>query len=253
MAKITVMGGSDCQPTWNNDCSSYLIGEHLMVDTGWGAPLRMVMADKSVLPYTTLLLTHMHADHVLGLPQLLCEWVNRDASLNGLTIAGPCETLRECFAHAWMFTFCGEAKDLSRPQPRLLELQPRDQFETEEFIIRTAPSIHAVPGRCYRITDKATGHTLGLTGDTGWKDDLVDFFRDVDLLIHEHSYSNRPTTTKHSNTAGAVRMANECGAKALMLTHTRNTDSEACLALARSLLARDIPLIWARTGITAEF
>ena len=255
-AYLKVMGSSDWLPTEGNDGASYLIGEHLMVDTGWGTPVRLLMEGKSLQQYTTLMFTHMHADHIMALPQVLLSWRIARGTLKDFTIAGPCETLRESYERASRFIYEGKLDAEVSEGARLLELAPRDSFETDEFVIEAMPSLHATPGRCYRVTDKATGHVLGLSGDTAYQSDYADFFRNCDLLIHECSFGTQLLTPeknricKHSSVTEAARVARECGAKKLMLTHSLANRAE-CVAKASSLV--DIPVTWANPGEVFEF
>lgn len=257
MGKIRVMGGSDWLPVEGNDGASYIFGEHTMVDLGWGAPVRLLMAGEKLGKYHTLLFTHMHADHIMGLPQLILGWrIEKNKDLGGLTIIGPDESLKESYERANIYAFEGTLDAEVTVKPRLVELKPWDEFETDEFLVRCMPSLHAAPGRCYVLTEKATGRRVGLSGDTAWREEFADFFRGADLLIHECSFGTSPVTPennsvcKHSSVYEAARVAKESGAKALMLTHTRG-DQEACMALAHSLV--DIPVYWARTGVTVEY
>lgn len=265
MAHIRVLGGSTWFPTKSNDSASYIIGNHMIVDLGWDAPARMLMAGEDLQQYDTVLFTHMHADHMLGLPQLIMDWRVKSTlrggsaggSLEGLTVAGPCETLRENYNRANMFALEGAVDKGVDAPARLIELKPYGGFETDELIVRAIPSKHAVPGRCYRITDKASGHSVGLSGDTAWQEEFAEFFRDVDLLVYEAAFgterisSENNSVCRHSSVYEAARVANDSHARALMLTHHELKDEQACLALARTLT--DVPLYWARTGLELEF
>ena len=255
MAHVRVLGGSDWLPVAGNDGASYIFGDHLMVDLGWGAPVRLLMNGESLQQYTTLLFTHMHADHIMALPQLLLDWRIKKCTGEGLTIAGPCETLKECYERASIYAFEGKLNGELKQPPQLLELKEYDSFETEEFVIKAAPSLHAAKGRVYVLTEKATGKRIGLSGDTAYQDFYGGFFKDCDLLIHECSFGTTPVNEKnnavckHSSVYEAVRVAKEAGVKRLMLTHTKG-NKEDCLALARSLT--DIPVEWAQTGVETD-
>ena len=113
-----------------------------------------------------------------------------------------------------------------------------------------------MPGLCYRITDKATGRTVGLTGDTYYQAKYGAFFRGVDLLVHECSYGPGPlddfaTVCRHSSAREAADVANESGARRLMLTHTYEPKREAALAEARRRTS--IPVLWATPFTPVEF
>lgn len=247
MTNLRVLGSSDWLPVQGNDCSSYIIGEHLLVDTGWAAPTRLLLQGFDLQQLTTVLFTHMHTDHIMGLPQLLMNWRIMRGNMQGLTIAGPCEMVRAAVEAASAYVFDGDAHAPFTEGLNLVELQPHDTLETEEFGILCMPSLHALPGRCYRIISKKDGHAVGLTGDTAYQSEYADFFMDVDLLVHEHSWHTKPmpevNKAGHSNAAIAGRVARESHARRLALTHSRG-DIDASIALAQTECDCPVTRLW---------
>ena len=131
--------------------------------------------------------------------------------------------------------------------PQIIELEGGMQVDMLNYTIQVMDCDHTVPGLCYRITDRETGHVIGLTGDTAYIPALGDFFRDVDMLVHEASYGGTPVdsvnSSRHSGAHEAARVCQEAGAKRLLLTHTYEPKREAALKAAREKL--DIPVEWA--------
>jgi len=68
-------------------------GKHL-VDTGWCAALKMREYGFDPLALESIILTHFHQDHYLGLPQLLFFVGLRKRPGLLLNIAGPSENLQ---------------------------------------------------------------------------------------------------------------------------------------------------------------
>ena len=66
-------------------------GEHLLVDCGEGTQIQMMRSTAGLGRLTAILLTHLHADHVLGLPGLLATLA--DGRRTPLAILGPQGTL----------------------------------------------------------------------------------------------------------------------------------------------------------------
>lgn len=200
----------------------------------------------------------MHADHYMGLAPLLLYWRVRTGSLSGLTIAGPKATLRDAFHLAMDYAFneFGRIREKLDGMPTLLELEGPDSFDAPGFHAQVIHSDHAVPGLCYRFTDKATGHAIGLTGDTRYQPVYGSFFHDVDLLVHEASFGAGPlpernAVCRHSSAQEAAQVCQEANVRKLLLTHTYEPQREAALAEARSRLS--IPVEWALPGKVFAF
>jgi ribonuclease Z len=193
----------------------------------------------------------MHADHYMGLPALLLHWRVRTSSLGGLTIVGPKATVRAGVERAMNFVF-HDSKNLSAEiaeMPNIVELEGDSVYETDEFIIKAMDSDHAVPGLCYNITHKASGKTVGFTGDTRYLSEFENFFKNADMLLHECSFGGGPIDPvvnagcRHASAQEAVEVCKKANVKKLMLTHTYEPRRESALSYAREHI--DIPVEWA--------
>lgn len=256
---LRILGSSNWCPTPGCDSSSYTISDKILVDTGWYAVPNMLNNGLEPLDMPLVLFTHMHADHVMGLPQLLLYWrVHNAGDIRPLMLAGPKETLRNTYEKAYDYAFC----DAPDAQPnfghaKLLELNGGDRLEYAGMKIETMPSLHAAPGLVYRITDKESGHVLGITGDTAYQPSYGAFFHNCDLLLHETSFGKGPidpianASCKHSSAYEAVQVAKEAQAKHLVLTHAPLPNRAPALQQAKELL--DIPVDWAEPQRVFEF
>lgn len=258
---IRVLGSSNWCPTPGCDSSSYTVCDKLLIDTGWYAIPTLMNIGLEPINFPYVLFTHMHTDHMMALPQLLLYWrVHNHASLNELTLIGPKEMLRSTYEKAYDFAF-HDNLDAEAPDygcPKLIELSGGETLELAGLKVETTSSMHAVPGICYRVTDPATGHSAGLTGDTMYQEKYGSFFRGCDLLLHEASFGAGPIDPpesnahcKHSSAVEAVRVATEAQVKHLVLTHAPLPNRMPALDRARSLL--DIPVDWAEPQRVFEF
>jgi len=72
--KVTMLGTADQIPSFNRNHSAILInyeGENILVDCGEGTQRQFRYAKLNPCKITKILITHIHGDHVLGLPGLL--------------------------------------------------------------------------------------------------------------------------------------------------------------------------------------
>src|SRR3989344_5690783 len=72
--KLTFLGTADAIPSKARNHTAILLsfgGENILVDCGEGTQRQFRKADLNPCKITKILITHWHADHVLGLPGLL--------------------------------------------------------------------------------------------------------------------------------------------------------------------------------------
>lgn len=248
---VRVLGSADWLPTKGNDGASYLIDDIIMIDTGWSAAFNMICNDLDPILSKLLCFTHMHADHYMGLTQLILYWRIKKGSLGEWTIAGPKESVRAGYERAFHYVFHdSHAVHLEvKEQPSIIELSDGDSFNAYGYTISVIASDHAAPGLCYRFTHNETGRSVGFTGDTRYRKEFADFFKDCDLLVHEVSFGVGPiipetnAECRHSSVQEAILVAKEAKVKNLLLTHTIPERRAVSVDAARSQLS--IPVSWA--------
>lgn len=255
---VRVLGSADWLVTAMNDHSCYTVNDTVMVDASPSVVVTLLAQKVDPIELNTVLFTHMHSDHCMGLAPLLLYWRVRKSSLGELTIAGPKETVRAGFERALHYVFhdSEDIWDEIREYPTIVELSDGDRFETKDFFVDVISSDHAVPGLCYRLTDKSTGHTVGFTGDTRYRNVFGDFFHNADLLLHEVSFGARlmeniNKSCRHSSAQEAVQVSKEAAVRHLLLTHAYEPKRDAALAAAREKL--QIPVDWALPGCVFPF
>ena len=72
--KLTFLGTSDAIPSAKRNHTAMLLtykGENILIDCGEGTQRQFRKAKLNPCKITRILLTHRHADHILGLPGLL--------------------------------------------------------------------------------------------------------------------------------------------------------------------------------------
>ncbi len=119
----------------------------LLLDCGEGTQRQLLYSSVSPMKIKAVLVSHLHGDHVLGLPGLV-----QTMSLNGreeeLRIIGPHGTARSWEAASSVCAFkCGFMTPVT-------ELAPGEGTEVNGLLIDTCQAVHSVPALAYSIGEK---------------------------------------------------------------------------------------------------
>ena len=88
---LVFLGTSASAPTASRGASATLLrrgGDRLLIDCGEGTQRQLLRSDAGLVDLEHVLLTHLHADHVLGLPGMLKTFALRGRELP-ITVYGP--------------------------------------------------------------------------------------------------------------------------------------------------------------------
>lgn len=238
---VTFLGTAAVVPEGGHDTASLLVNGRCLVDTGWYAAIKMRCYGYDPLDLDYLFLTHGHHDHYIGLPQILFyRSMRRHArpSVKPLKIVGPAEDLETIVGLALQFLQADRYPEAVCPV-ELLPLRPGQEIDELGLHVSACAARHAVPGLCYRFTDKRTGATLAVTGDTAPDPGLVAHVRGVHLLVTEASFGPHPAPaeneSRHSGAPDAAQMARAAGVGRLALTHGAEEIQSAALDAARAI------------------
>lgn len=189
-------------------------GTSILVDT---APeLRLQCIANGVNRCDAILMTHHHADHILGMDDVRrFNWMQRTV----VPVFGQAETLtaiRRTFAYA--FEPDPRSKS-SRPMIALREMPPA--LEIGGHVIVTVPLMHgAMPVLGFRF-----GRFAYCTDVNFISDESVSLLRDLDVLILDGlRYEPHPM---HFNIPTAIEWAGRIGAGQTYLTHLTHAISHA--------------------------
>jgi ribonuclease Z len=240
---ITLLGTSSCIPALGSETASFIINESHLVDTGWYTALGMRQYGLDPLGLKSIIFTHLHQDHYLGLASLLFTIGLRGSkgpSVRPLVILGPGEYLGQVVDAAFEYLQLPRFPEL-RVDYALVPLRAGDSYELDGLHLDTCAANHvsgkgnSEPALSYKVTERATGATFAFSGDTSFHLPLGEFARGVPLLIHDGA---------HPSAQEAAKIAKMAGVERLLLIHYSPDDSEALLAAARDVfpntdLARD--------------
>lgn len=239
---VTFLGTAAVVPGAGHDTASFLINDRYLVDTGWYAAIKMQSYGVSPLDLDSVILTHCHHDHYLGLPQLLFYRSMRRRErpeLSPLKVIGPADDLERVIGLSRQFLQEERFPDVAAAV-ELIPLRPGDTHEEAGFHLATVASLHPVPGLCYRFTDRRTGAVVVFTGDTAPDPPGLDTLaRNAGLLIHEASFGPGPApvanTSLHAGAPDAARLAARVGVERLALVHCPEEKQASALAAAQAI------------------
>lgn len=240
--KLTFIGTSSCLPDTGAETACFLINDSVMVDTGWNGVWKMKTFGINPEKIRCLILTHMHQDHYIGLPQLLF-YLAMSKSGGGpktdkpLVIIGPAAHLEKIIGHARAFLQIDRFPELNLPL-KPAPLAPGESYETKDFLLETMRGVHfCLPpsGRrveealICKLTDRAAGKKIVFTGDaSGRQPGLDEFAAGARLLIHD---------TAHCSAADAASTAREAHVRSLCLIHSSRKDWKNKLKAAKAVFA----------------
>lgn len=229
--KITIIGDSSCIPDLRHDAACFLINGKHLVDTGWCAALRMREQGFDPLALESIIITHFHQDHYIGLPQLLFYIGLRKRTGPPLVIAGPSEKLQRVVEAADAFLQIPRFPELAVNR-KLVPLTAGDKFEVMDLRFETFAGRHTSgtnrleQALVYKVTDKTSGACAVFTGDTHPHPLIAEFARGASLLIHDGA---------HTPAKDAAQIAQRAGVKKLVLIHCNQSRSAKLLAEAKSV------------------
>lgn len=184
--------------------------EKLVVDAGRGSIQRLTQLGISYGKITGVLLTHLHSDHTVGLPDLwLTGWL-MSARATPTEVWGPSGTVAMArnLQAAYRFDEDIRASDDGVPAAggRLVahDIGERTVFDRNgvkvtAFVVDHGP---VRPALGYRI-DYA-GHSVVLSGDTRYSPNLIRAARGTDLLVHEVAAATDEETRNSAHTRAVL-------------------------------------------------
>lgn len=191
--KVTLLGTGDPDPLMERFGPSILVeagNEKLIFDAGRGGLQRLGQLGIPWNDLSALFLTHLHSDHTVGIPDLyLTGWLLGRAV--PFRIWGPAGT-RAMMSHlvkAFQFDIrIRQADDLRPAEGAVVVAKDIAQgvvFENGGVKVTAFDVEHGPvkPALGYRV-DYA-GHSVVLSGDTNFSENLIRFAQGTDVLIHE--------------------------------------------------------------------
>ncbi len=229
--ELTFLGTSSALPSKNRSHPSIALksfGEIIILDCGEGTQRQMSLAGLSPMKIKNIFISHLHGDHILGLPGLVQSMAFRGRK-EPLHVFGPCHTfqLMENIKNLGYYA-------LSFPI-YTHEVNAGLILDNENYLVYCTPTEHSVPNLAYKIEEKRSpkflkdkamelglkpgpdfgklqegspvklgdktilpeqvlgknrkGRQIVYSGDTKPYCSMVEFAQGVDVLIHESTFA----------------------------------------------------------------
>ena len=191
---VTLLGTGDPQPGVERFGPSIFVqagNQSLLFDAGRGCLQRLRQLNQSYAKIDALFLTHLHSDHIVGLPDLwLTGWLisGRGSPLNIFGPKGTMEMINN-LQKAFAFDIKIRVEDDKAPAEgsrlSVREIQQGTVYKKNGVTVIAFEVDHGPvkPAFGYRI--EYNGHSIVLSGDTRYSENLIKFAKGVDLLVHE--------------------------------------------------------------------
>lgn len=214
--KVTLLGTGTPNPGPARFGPATLVevgGEKLLFDCGRGATIRLWQLHIPLSAVTILFLTHLHSDHVVGIPDLwLTGWLatpygNRMSPFRVLGPQGTRSMMKNLqLAYAWDIRVRPRDENRSAAGVAVAAEDIREGVVLERNGVKvTAFNVdHGAvlrPALGFRVD--YNGHSVVISGDTRPSDNLIGFSKGCDVLIHEVAQA-KPELLRESDAARRI-------------------------------------------------
>ena len=154
---ITFLGTSSGVPTLTRNVSSLALklsqtAEVWLFDCGEGTQHQLMKSNIKSSQIKKIFITHMHGDHIYGLPGLLAT-LGLSGNSKGIEIYGPSE-LKSFVISALKSSYCKLSFPLSFIEVENFASLNKVLFESDKLVVRCACLKHRLPAYGYRVSEK---------------------------------------------------------------------------------------------------
>lgn len=242
--KLHILGCGDAFGSGGRNHSGYLLeaeGRLFLLDCGPATLIAMKKMGFGPSRLEGIFLSHLHGDHMGGLPFFFLEYLHESPRQSPLHIAGPSGTPER--VQALLELMYGNAS-----QPR--ELPPTIFHILEPGNLTTISEVEVLPFRVpHQVRDISLGLRLALqgkrllySGDSAWTDLFVTYSEGVDLFLCECSFFDSDSPD-HMSYRRIEENLSRLKCKKMILTH-----------MGEEMLARrkGLPVLSAEDGLVIE-
>ena len=223
MSELYFLGTGGSVPTAERDNTSFLVKEGqelILVDCPGSVLQKIKKLNLNPLKISSVLITHIHTDHVYGLPSFVHSLMLEDFLVR---IYGSEETVDFCRKLLDMFHLLKEGLKI---QIEFLSLKPGENAQLMDSLeIKAFRVPHHSSSLAYHFFFRKKGKELIYSGDTSSDSVVFQEAKEKDYLIHDCSAPSRffqeyPSLyTMHTHSLELGKHSQEAGVKCLIPCH----------------------------------
>jgi len=225
---ILILGSSSGTPYLGESMPSILLafrGWYILLDAGEGVQLELLSRGIGPSRITSIHVTHMHGDHVFGLPGLL-QSMGMSSRTRELVVQGP-SSLREYLEMVFRVTGFTPPYTISykgcQESIEFAELNAAIRIECFRVCHEAESYGYAVTGIKRKRGVLERVFKVSYTGDTRPCDDYLPYITESDVLIHDATFASSMKDEAwrfgHSTAKDAAIVAQRTHSKLLVLFH----------------------------------
>jgi ribonuclease Z len=223
MTEIRFLGTGGSVATVERDNTSFLLthsADHILIDCPGSIVQKAKKLDIEPVDIRTILVTHIHPDHVYGLPSLVHSLMLTECQID---LFGSETTIDFCRRFLELFNLLDKK---IRCHVRFFTLGEDQEFILANSILCSTIKVpHNESSLAFGFHFNTSGPSLFYSGDTPVFPPLFEHARGADYLIHDCSAPNRffgefPALKKmHANPVELGRYAEKAGIKCIIPCH----------------------------------
>ena len=156
--QVTFLGTSSGVPTLSRNVSAMVLkppqkSDLWLFDCGEGTQHQFIRSNLKLSQVKKIFITHMHGDHVYGLPGLLAS-IGLAGSSSGIELYGPAPLKN--FIDSCLYNSSSRlAYSLKFHKVEYAAIQKEVLFEDSDLEVKAAPLKHRIPSFAYRVNQKS--------------------------------------------------------------------------------------------------
>ncbi len=225
--RLTILGSGDAFSSGGRLPSCYIVehgGGRFLLDCGPAILPALKKAGISPNSFSHIFVSHLHGDHMGGLPFLLLDAIFPSQRREPLTLVGP-PGLEARFRLACEVFYPRSLAIERRFDLNFIELDRETSHDVEGLTVTPIEVNHYSGSPSYALRFEMDGKVFAFSGDAGWSDDLIRIGKAADLYLIE-CYQYDFKLSMHLDYLTIAQHFDAIGAKQLVLTHM----SDAMLA-----------------------
>lgn len=193
----------------------------VLFDCGYQTPSHLFGPDGLHIQISTMVISHLHADHVFGLPVLLSYWVLREPRTASLRIIGPKGI--EPYVHS--ITEAAYPNVLGKRKFDIVFEEIQKTHICDSFSFEFASTQHSVES--YALKVNVSDICFAISGDGAMTEASLKLYHDATLLIHE-AFGLRGANASHEYLEPLLEKLTGCRyLERLLITHMKEDEHES--------------------------